>query len=206
MSDNKFDPSKPVIVSTGPITDAGKAVSSRNATKHGCCSTDTLILATESEEEFKSLESAWFRSYEPKDPAEVHLVHQLVHADWFLQRAIRTVARVEARYFDEFPDPTHWGEHHHTTLGRFLRYQTTHTNNVAKRQKAVEDYRRNRAAEAARAQTTRDKAEKLTVVKTKLKIAVDKNKPEPSWGEHLQAMRQEAIDRGFTPPPRPNDK
>ena len=95
------DPGKPIVLTGGPRTEEGRAISSRNATKHGCCSTETLILASESEEEFESLKSAWFQTYQPKVEAEIHLVDQLVEADWFHQRATRTAAEVEQSLFTE---------------------------------------------------------------------------------------------------------
>ena len=216
MKHKKFNPSKPILISspiaTGPITEAGKHISSRNATKHGCCSTETLILATESTEEFKSLENTWFRAYEPTAEIEVHLVRQLVHADWFLQRATRHCAQVEAGILAITPNLTDWTEDQHRSLNRFLRYRTTHTNTVAKRTKALEDYRKNRAADLTRAQTARHKEEKLAIAKVKLEIYKEKSKEkkqpdedgsEKTWHEHLEAMRSQAIALGFTPKPRP---
>ena len=188
---------------TGPKSDTGKEISSRNATKHGCCSTEILVLATESRDDFKALESAWFRAYEPTNTAEVHLVHQLTEADWLLQRSSRTVADVEAKLFAQEADPLKWTDAHQKTLSRFLRYQTARTNLVAKRQKAVEDFRKNRAAEVTRAQAANDKAEKLSILKSRLKTHQEKNQPIPDFGEHLEQMRQKAIALGFTPPPRP---
>ena len=138
---------------TGPRTPAGKSISAQNATRHGCCSTATLILPNEKLEDYKALEATWFRSYEPTDKAEEHLIHQLVTADWFLTRAIATYAEVEARIFAQNPDPLAWDHSHHQTLARFLRYKTTHTNNVVKHRRAIEEYRRNRTSETHKAGT-----------------------------------------------------
>ena len=91
------------------------------------------------------------------------------------------------------PDILAWTEDQHKSLGRFLRYRTTHTNTVAKHRKAIEDYRKNRAAEKLTEQ-------KLTTVQVRLKAVHEKNKPEPTWKEHLEGMRQKAIALGFTPP------
>ena len=186
MSKQKtFDPTKPVVVCPGPTSPAGKAIASRNATKHGCCA-DTLILKSENPADFKSLEATWFKAYAPSDDAERHLVQELVHADWYLQRSTRTVTQIESELLDLEPNPLHWTDAQQRTLGRFLRYQTTRANNVKRAQKAIEDYRRNRLSEHLR-------SEKLTT-------AQRKNKPEPTWKEHLDAMRQKAIELGYTPP------
>jgi hypothetical protein len=44
----------------------GKNISSKNATKHGCCADSTLILKSENSEDFPSLEAAWFETYKPE--------------------------------------------------------------------------------------------------------------------------------------------
>ena len=184
---------------TGPTSDAGKATSSRNATKHGCCSNET-ILATESIEDFKALEQAWFRAYHPKEQAEMRLIHQLIEADWFLERANIAVINIEAQLYATEPNPLNWTEAQQKTLARFLRYQTARTNLVIKHRRAIEDYRKDRAAEITRTQTAKDKAERLDISKSKLEFAKQKNNPIPDFGEHLEQMRQRAIKLGFTPP------
>jgi len=97
-----LDPSKPVdayIIGlnkrrgsgrTGPTTDLGKAIASRNATKHGMCS-KTLILASESEEDWQDLLNAWLNDY--SRPAEGTVLYTFVHktaaSEWFRMRAQR---------------------------------------------------------------------------------------------------------------------
>lgn len=183
-------------LSTGPVTIAGKQTSSRNATKHGCCSTNTLILAHEKIEDFEALEATWFQSYAPKDDAESYLVHQLVTAEWLLQRATRTVADVEARISTAVPDPLAWDESHHRTLARFLRYQAAHANTVRKHRQAIEDYRKNRISE-------NHKEERLTISKARLTIHQEKNKPKRTFEEALQITRERAIRLGYRQPDSP---
>ena len=197
MSNNQphLDPSKPLVISTpstGPKTEAGKATASRNSLKHGCCA-DTLILPTENPIDYKSLESTWFKSFPTNDDAEKHLIQELVNADWFLQRATRTVANVEAELFALEPNPLNWTEHQQRSLGRFLRYQTTRANNVKRAQKAVEDFHKHRASEKLAAQ-------KLTTAQVRLKAFQEKHKPEPTFDETIALMRQQAIALGFAPP------
>jgi|GEM_PF-1305835 len=128
MKQKKIDPGKPIVLPFTPPALTGRDISARNATKHGCCSTETLILASESHDEFKSLKSAWFQTYQPKLEAEIHLIDQLVEADWFHQRSTRTVAEVEQKLFSTTPNPAEWTEAQQKTLTRFLRYQTTRNN------------------------------------------------------------------------------
>ena len=192
MKHHNFDPTKPIVASPGPTTQAGKAISSRNAMKHGCCA-ETLILKNENIEDYKALEATWFKAYSPKDEAEKHLVQELANSDWFLQRATRNYAEAEARIMETTPDILAWTEDQHKSLVRFLRYRTTHTNTVAKHRKAIEDYRKKRAAEK------RVEA-KVSTAEVRLKAVQEKNKPEPTWKEHLAGMRQQAVALGYTPP------
>ena len=165
----------------GPTSSAGKAISSRNAVKHGCSADDTLILKTERPEDYKALESAWFQAYKPKSEAEKHLVQELVNADWFLQRANRTLAQVEADIMDETPNPLNWTDQQHKTFSRFQRYQTTSSNTVNRCRKALEDFLAKRAAESI-------KQERHEVFK-------EKNKPEPSIKDLIGGMLEQKRQR-----------
>lgn len=168
--------------STGPRTPAGKSVSARNAMKHGCCADDTLILkGRENPEDYAALETLWFNAYSPQDEAETHLVQELVNADWFFQRATRTVTEIEAQLFETVPSPLDWTEQQQRTLGRFLRYQTTRLNNLNRCRKALEDYLKTRTA-------THIQQERHAIYK-------HKNKPEPSIQEILHNMLVEKREK-----------
>ena len=177
-------------LSLGPVSEAGKQISSGNATKHGCCSNETLILPHESQEEFNSLEHSWFRAYEPKGEAETHLLRQMIHADWFLQRSIRTTADAEAKIYAAVTDVLEWTEDHHRTLARFLRYQTARTNQLAKHSKALEDYRKNRVAEVHK--------------EIRLKVHQEKNKPKLTWRQELEEMRNDPTLKRIGPGAAPS--
>jgi hypothetical protein len=189
----------------GPVSAAGKEISSRNALKHGACSVSTLILPTESLADFEALEARWFEGYKvnpnsPDTQYEAELIRTAARADWFLQRADRSYAEAEAMIFAAQPNVLLWDEQNHRTLARFLRYRTTHTNTVAKHRKAIEDYRKNRAQEAAQAQTMQHKDEKMAMTK-------QKNKPKPTIEETLVEMRETAIRLGYvTPDGKPTGK
>ena len=59
--------------STGPRTKAGKAVSSRNSTTHGCTSKQPVIKG-ESQEEFDELLEDWMEDYRPRGKSARMLV------------------------------------------------------------------------------------------------------------------------------------
>jgi len=191
---NRTDPGKPVVVESPA---AEPSPSSRNALKHGCCADSTLLLPTESEEDLKALEAIWLKTYNPASEAERHLVQELAHADWFLQRATRKYHEVEASLDAANPNPADWTEAQDRKLGRFLRYKTAHTNNVIRCQKRLEDFRKARAAEKAA-------AEKSQLTQERVKAAQKKSAPVVDWKEKLAQMRDQAEALGYVPPGTPN--
>jgi hypothetical protein len=154
-------------------------------------------LSTESEEDLKALEVIWLKTYNPTSEAERHLVQELAHADWFLQRATRSYNDVESGLYKANPNPAEWTEQQDRKLGRFLRYKTAHTNNVIRCQKRVEDFRKARLNEKAA-------AEKSQLAQERLKAAQKKASPIVDWQQHLRNMRAEAVARGFVSADEPN--
>jgi hypothetical protein len=171
---------------TGPRTDAGKQTSSRNAIKHGCCSTETLILPSEKIEDFQALEATWFESYSPKDNLETHLLNQVIQADWFLQRSNRALAQIETQIYRYDVDPMQWNDNEHHALQRFTRYQTARRNEFNKAKKALDDHRKMQAAEI--------RAEEKHV------LYKENNKPKLGFLEEIQAARDQAIKLGILKP------
>ncbi|MBM3740852.1 MAG: hypothetical protein FJW39_34330 [Acidobacteria bacterium] len=73
--------------SRGPVTDTGKAASSRNATKHGLTSRD-IVLTTEDPADWESLRQSFFDHWQPDGEMESRLVEKLAACDWRLQRTV----------------------------------------------------------------------------------------------------------------------
>lgn len=71
--------------STGPITEAGKAIVSMNAVSHGLASRQ-LLLPTEDESELRALSTRLFSELQPRNEIENFLVHQILVAAWKLRR------------------------------------------------------------------------------------------------------------------------
>jgi adenylate kinase family enzyme len=185
----------------GPRTDAGKEVSSRNAIKHGCCSNDTLIIAAADEtiEQFQSLEATWFQAYSPKNELETHLLNQVIQADWFLQRANRTLAKIEADIFNLNTMPVNWNDRDHHAIQRFTRYQITRRNEFMKAKKALDDHRKLHATEQRNEQ-------KQEIAKQRFEVYREKNKRKPSLSETLQELRDNRIKSGGTKPSEGNSR
>jgi len=92
--------------SRGPKTEAGLKRSSQNALKHGL-SAQTLVLPTEDPGEFHNLLTSYLDQFRPGGPAELDLVHEMVAAQWRLQRLaiIETQLYVESmKRFEEDAD------------------------------------------------------------------------------------------------------
>lgn len=144
-------------------------------------------------EQFKALETSWRKTYAPQNATEANLIDQLVTNDWLLLRSIRTLVHIESQLFEAEPNPLNWTDEQHKILTRFQRYRTANQNAVAKCRKAIEDHRRNRAAE-------KRTEEKHSILKERHSIYREKNKPEPNFDETIATMRKQAIALGFHPP------
>jgi hypothetical protein len=72
--------------STGPITEAGKHRSRRNAVRHGLCS-DTVIGILEDVEDYRGFEAAIIADYDAETAVERELVLRLASLLWRIRRA-----------------------------------------------------------------------------------------------------------------------
>lgn len=82
--------------SKGPTSPEGKARSAQNSVQHGLCS-NTVVLASESTEEYEELLADYIRLYQPAGPVELDLVHEIASTRWRLRR----ILRIEAAAFDQ---------------------------------------------------------------------------------------------------------
>ncbi len=83
--------------STGPRTEAGKAVSRLNALKHGITA-ETVLLESEDPAAFAALRDSFFDHLDPQDPVEALLAERVVLAAWRLER----VRGMETGLFQHF--------------------------------------------------------------------------------------------------------
>jgi hypothetical protein len=74
--------------STGPRTEAGKAISSQNALKHGLAS-GTLFIEGENPEDYQAILGGFVTDFAPINQIETALVHELTKAYWLRDRARR---------------------------------------------------------------------------------------------------------------------
>jgi len=102
--------------STGPKTEEGKAIASRNRLSHGFASS-TRFLQDEDPAEFNLLLDALIAEYQPATPTEQILVEQMAHHHWISLRATR-LQDSEIAYCMVTGTPAQ-------QLGLFIRYQTS---------------------------------------------------------------------------------
>jgi len=76
------------IRSTGPKTETGRAIASRNALKHGLTA-DRVILFDERQEEFERFYAGLIAALKPQGPMEAQLAERIAINAWRLRRAYR---------------------------------------------------------------------------------------------------------------------
>jgi hypothetical protein len=72
--------------SRGPVTAAGRARSSRNATRHGFTSNHMVLLNCENPTEFQRVLDEYLLMYRPSSAIERSLVNEMVAAHWRIRR------------------------------------------------------------------------------------------------------------------------
>ena len=82
--------------SHGPVTEEGKAISVRNALRHGLAA-NTILIPGESQEEFQRLLAGQILEFEPQTSNELMLVEAMVIAKWRQMRAWGLTALAHAR-------------------------------------------------------------------------------------------------------------
>ena len=87
--------------STGPKTDAGKAISSRNALTHGLTAT-TSLLPNEDPAEHQALLDGMLKDFIPLNTTETALVYELFDYQWRLRRASRYEAKILSADLPDF--------------------------------------------------------------------------------------------------------
>jgi hypothetical protein len=157
------------VRSTGPRTPRGKAISSQNATTHGCRS-KTLILRDEDPAAYESLHKNWWDHYQPGGQAEDTLVKQLINNHWYLMRAERRREQVD---FGLPADVMSWTADQQKLFNNMQRYKTAAERAFQKSFLEVETYLRD---------CRRDKiaAEKAELMRTKMELQIKKLTPKPA--------------------------
>ncbi len=89
-------------LSRGPTTDAGKAISSRNNTRHGLLC-NTVLITGESGEMFDHLMASLIREFEPQTESELLTVEEMVVTKWRQFRSWSMIAGAHTHAIEEQP-------------------------------------------------------------------------------------------------------
>jgi hypothetical protein len=103
--------------SSGPVTDEGKAKSSRNRLSHGFASS-TRFIEGENPEQFNALLNDLIDEHQPATPTQQILVEMMAHNRWISLRAARIQGDVLNKILFSFRDVV-------PTLPLLIRYHTT---------------------------------------------------------------------------------
>src|SRR5579875_675029 len=76
-------------LSHGPATPEGKAISSKNAMKHGLCARFFVLLPSENQEMFDDLFRQFVQDEKPVGSVETELVRRMAEYTWLRDRATR---------------------------------------------------------------------------------------------------------------------
>ena len=96
--------------SRGAITERGKAIASRNATKHGLLAKEPPLLVTEDFTTFEGLVQSLIEHYQPENPVEHFLIQQAAmgmlkqHRLWSVEAAIANVEILKTQQANKFPE------------------------------------------------------------------------------------------------------
>jgi hypothetical protein len=108
---------------TGPTTEYGKQIASRNAAKHNCTST-SLILPGESQAEFDTLLESLIAEYLPETEMQQIRVNEAARATWELHRIQREYDKSQVRLYNEQPNMCDWTPKQQAECDRMARYRT----------------------------------------------------------------------------------
>jgi hypothetical protein len=108
-------------LSTGPVSEEGRAISSQNHTIHGLArhNGDFKILPSEDPNGFEALKAALATEHEPSTETESILVLTMAESHWLANRAQQLQDRCFSPETGEIADQK--------SFSLYLRYQTTHT-------------------------------------------------------------------------------
>ncbi|HEY1951029.1 MAG TPA: hypothetical protein VGG97_28715 [Bryobacteraceae bacterium] len=108
---------------TGPTTEHGKQITSRNAAKHNCTST-CLILPGETQAEFDALLESLIAEYLPETEMQQIRVNEAARATWELRRIQREYDKSQFRLYNAQPNLCDWTPKQHAECDRMARYRT----------------------------------------------------------------------------------
>jgi hypothetical protein len=158
---------------TGPTTEQGKQISSRNAAKHNCTST-SLIVQGEDPAAFDTLVESLTAEYQPETQMQQIIVGEAARAAWELARANREFDKSQDKLYDQQPDMCEWNAAQQAEFERMLRYRTRAERAYGRRLQAVEYLRKFHLQAEQRAFWENLQAERLALSKQRLQLCTER--------------------------------
>jgi hypothetical protein len=190
---------------TGPTTEAGKQISSRNAAKHNCTST-SLIVKGEDAAAFTTLLESLTAEYQPETQGQQITVNEAARAAWELARAHREFDKSQSALYREQENMRDWNPTQQSEFERMLRYRTRAERAYGRALKAAEYLRKLHLQAQQRVFWENLQQEHLTLAKQRLKLsatriqstqqtreaAKEKNQPaaSPKWPTQIAHLSQ----------------
>jgi hypothetical protein len=156
---------------TGPPTEAGKQIASRNAAKHNCTS-KSLIVPGETQSEFDTLLENLTAEYQPETQMQQIRVHEAARATWELQRAHREFDKSQTRLYSEQPNMCDWSPKQQAEEHRMSRYRTRAERTYHRALHSIECLRTMRLRAEQRAYWENLQGAKLDLSKQRLQLSV----------------------------------
>jgi hypothetical protein len=166
---------------TGPVTAAGKEISSGNATTHGGTS-EKLIVPGERREDFDALLNDLVAEYSPETPDARNLVEDAALARWFLWRRQRAFNAVESALYAAQPAPENWPPEAFHKLALLDRYKTAAERSLKRILQNVASLHRAKKQEAQ---------SKLALARAT--VALDRLARQPSGAWSTQSRNRQAL-------------
>lgn len=99
--------------STGPKTDEGKQIASRNSIKHGLHSKDIIINSPhlkESRDEYEALVQSFYDELEPTTSAQITMVRKIANCFWRSRRAIIAETAIINRQLNSLKNNSYYND------------------------------------------------------------------------------------------------
>jgi hypothetical protein len=158
---------------TGPTTEAGKQIASRNAAKHNCTS-KSLIVPGENQSEFDALLESLIAEYRPETDMQQIRVNEAARATWELQRAHREFDKSQVRLYSEQPNMWDWTPKQQAEEVRMSRYRTRAERSYHRALQSVECLRTMRLRAEQRAYWENLQDAKLDLSERRLQLTADR--------------------------------
>jgi hypothetical protein len=155
---------------TGPATLSGKAITSRNAAKHNCTSTQ-LIVGDEDPNEFTALLESLTAEYQPETEMQKTTVLQAARTAWDLARVNREFDKSQQKLYGAQKNMHEWDAAQQAEFERMLRYRTRAERAYERALHQVEFLRKLRLQTQQRAFWENLQTEKLALSKERLKLS-----------------------------------